>query len=98
MSDTTIDTIIDKFEQDYAREHDAQDKLRSALYELMLGVIGENEKQIQNDEDYSDWLVCQTCEVILIDESDPPLACNCTIRNKLKAEQRTKLTNLMGDM
>ncbi len=64
---------------------------KSKLTKYIEQVIGEDDIQKPNDEGYSDWNVCETCEVIMIDESDPPMACNCTVRNQLRAEQRAKL-------
>ena len=51
----------------------------------------QDEIQKPNSEDYSDFNVCETCEVILIDESEPANACNCTVRNELRAEIRSAI-------
>lgn len=99
MSDTTIDEIFNKLTygyefqmSDYAGsreqelEYERQGKAeiaqaKSALYELMLEIIGEDEKP--QHQPFSEAIDTES---------------NKIIRNELKAEQRTKLTNLMGDM
>lgn len=65
------------------------------LTTLLLDVIGEDDIQKPNDEDYQEWLVCDTCEVII----DPELKtyeCNCKLLNNLRQTQRTKLKELFN--
>ena len=57
----------------------------------VLAIIGEDDIQQRNDEDFDDWLVCATCDCILSDETEPEYSCRCTTRNSLRAEQRNKL-------
>lgn len=90
MSDPTIDDIFElawlgfehqECEED-CTEAEYYKQAKSALYELMLEIIGEDEP---------------------IPEIDYPRISEhqiawARLRNALKAEQRTKLTNLMGDM
>jgi len=75
-------------------EHKIRD-LKSNLYSLLMDVIGEDDIQKPNDEDYQEWLVCDTCEVII----DPELKtyeCNCKLLNNLRQTQRTKLKELFN--
>lgn len=68
---------------------------KSELYSLLMDVIGEDDIQKPNDEDYQEWLVCDTCEVII----DPELKtyeCNCKLLNNLRQTQRTKLKELFN--
>ncbi len=68
---------------------------RQTYYSLLMDVIGEDDIQKPNDEDYQEWLVCDTCEVII----DPELKtyeCNCKLLNNLRQTQRTKLKELFN--
>lgn len=53
-------------------------------------VIGEDNIKKPNSDDYNDWTVCDTCDVILDDLTEPAMACICDRRNELRAEQRQR--------
>ena len=78
----------------YIEAHTGDENVREETLEALRkgfeAVIGEDDTQKPNDEDYGGWVVCDTCEVII----DPELKeyeCNCKLRNQLKAEQRERL-------
>lgn len=78
-------------------EYDEEFKsAKDQLFALLMDVIGEDDIQKPNDEDYQEWLVCDTCEVII----DPELKtyeCNCKLLNNLRQTQRTKLKELFNE-
>lgn len=92
MSDTTIDEILDqtviiesKMKQKcYLKSYPkAKAHIKSALYELMLSVIGEDEKLfVDNPDPYNDDLA------YLNDQYKDA-------KNHLRADQRNKLKELM---
>ena len=102
-SDKSIDEILDDLIYDtpnqygYPPDYEPDFKLaKDQLYSLLMDVIGEDDIQKPNDEDYQEWLVCDTCEVII----DPELKtyeCNCKLLNNLRQTQRTKLKELFNE-
>jgi hypothetical protein len=73
-----------------------EDKLKAAIDALVLDLIGEDDKKKPNSGDYTDWTVCDTCDVILSDETEPEGACICDRRNELRASLRQVVTNKRG--
>jgi hypothetical protein len=67
---------------------DYKEALTSIINLVDKEVIGSDIKQDANTDDYGEYTVCANCDVILIDESYPSMACNCTVENALKAKQR----------
>ena len=102
-SDKSIDEIIEAYIGSLwetlgspKKYKEANTSFKSALYSLLMDVIGEDDIQKPNDEDYQEWLVCDTCEVII----DPELKtyeCNCKLLNNLRQTQRTKLKELFNE-
>lgn len=70
----------------------AKQALTSLTKELVDEVIGEDNIKKPNSDDYNDWTVCDTCDVILDDLTEPAMACICDRRNELRAEQRKRNT------
>ena len=70
------------------------DEILALIATTVNEVIGQDSVQKPNNEDYDDYTVCDTCDVII----DPELQtyeCNCILRNQLRAEQRAKLQELI---
>mgnify|MGYP003529137743 CR=1 FL=1 len=76
----------------------AKAQLRSLVEKFAEELIGEDNIQKRDDEEFDEWLVCSTCDCILSDETEPEYGCQCTTRNALRSEQRENAPKLLEQM
>lgn len=70
-------------------------ELLSAIGELMIDLVGADDKPVIDDGDGIGPSWCVTCETIVSGETER-IPCRCDIRNELRAELRTAIKKMMG--